>query len=314
MFHQIFEQTAPWDIGKPVHIKHSAANIPAFQPLITRLGLMPGRRIHTLNKIRVQASEKGKRDVQLTSASTAAEDEVSRFSAIAEEWWDENGKFRPLHLLNPVRVQFVRDTVCNHLGRNPNTIKPLSGLKILDVGCGGGLLSEPLSRMGARVTAIDAGEETIVVAKTHAEQMGLSIEFQCATPEQLASGDHAVYDCVVSLEVVEHVSDLPRFLGAVSELTAPGNGVLILGTINRTFKSLALAKVAAEYILRWVPAGTHDWNKFVQPSELAPALKKHNVSISDVQGIIYDPVRGIWRLGRDTAVNYLAAFKKGTNV
>jgi 2-polyprenyl-6-hydroxyphenyl methylase/3-demethylubiquinone-9 3-methyltransferase len=240
--------------------------------------------------------------------STAAPEEIARFAAMADEWWDDTGKFKPLHKLNPARIAFIRDTLANHYDRDITAARPLHGLNLLDVGCGGGLISEPLSRLGARITAIDAGEEAIAVATTHAAQSGLDITFRHDTPESLAN-EGLSYDVVVSLEVVEHVADLNIFLGALADLTKPG-GIIILATLNRTFKSLALAKIGAEYILRWVPRGTHDWRKFVKPSELAQGLKPFGVSLHSMQGIGYDPLHDNWFASDDLDVNYLASFTK----
>lgn len=231
---------------------------------------------------------------------------MRQFTAIADQWWDEGGKFRPLHQLNPARIEFLRDTLCAHFGRNNGERLPLRGLTVLDVGCGGGLLCEPLTRLGAEVTGIDASKETVAVAIHHADQSGLSINYLHSTPERLVQ-EHHQYDAVVSLEVIEHVTDVDAFLKALSELVIP-SGCLILGTINRTLKSLALAKVAAEYILRWVPVGTHDWNRFVRPSELSRGLKRYGYGIDDITGVSYNPANGTWVLGDDTAVNYMARF------
>ncbi|NQV45555.1 MAG: bifunctional 2-polyprenyl-6-hydroxyphenol methylase/3-demethylubiquinol 3-O-methyltransferase UbiG, partial [Rhodospirillales bacterium] len=195
------------------------------------------------------------------AVSTASADEIARFAAIADEWWDATGKFKPLHKLNPVRVQFVRDCLAAHFDRDPIAANPLAGISLLDVGCGGGLMSEPLYRLGAELTSIDAGEVTIEVARNHAERNGLDIAYRQAAPEELAQQGLS-FDTVMSLEVIEHVSDVEAFLAAIASLVKPG-GALVIGTLNRTLKSLALAKIGAEYILRWLPAGTHDWKKFV---------------------------------------------------
>jgi len=234
--------------------------------------------------------------------------ELAQFEATAAAWWDENGPFKPLHRLNPVRLQFIRDQLCLHFDRDPKDLKPLRGLRIIDVGCGGGLISEPLARLGADVTAIDAGEEAIGVASAHAALSGLEIEFRQTTAEVLVDSGE-LFDAVVSLEVIEHVADIETFLGSLGQLVRPG-GTLVLGTLNRTLKSLALAKIGAEYILRWVPAGTHDWRQFVKPSELARGLRPYDVAVETLVGIVYNPARDEWRLSEDIDVNYLASFRR----
>ncbi|MEK9672482.1 MAG: bifunctional 2-polyprenyl-6-hydroxyphenol methylase/3-demethylubiquinol 3-O-methyltransferase UbiG [Rhodospirillaceae bacterium] len=237
--------------------------------------------------------------------TTANADEIARFQAIADEWWDARGKFRPLHQINPVRIQFIRDRVCGHLGRDPLADRPLKGLTVLDIGCGGGLLAEPMTRLGARVTAIDAGEKNIAVARLHAEQSGLEIDYRHVLPEDLA-GLGKTFDVVLNMEVIEHVADTDAFLGASAALIKPG-GAMVVTTLNRTLKSLAFAKVGAEYILRWLPIGTHDWRKFVRPSELARGLRPHGVDIRDLAGMVYNPLNDRWRISEtDLDVNYLA--------
>lgn len=243
-----------------------------------------------------------------TGRGTADAAEVDRFAAAAERWWDEDGEFRPLHRLNPPRLRFVRDALIRHFALDPDRERPLNGLSVLDVGCGGGLVSEPLARLGADVLGIDAGEETVATAEAHARGQGLSLAYRTALPEDLAAAGMA-FDAVVSLEVVEHVADLDAFLAALARLTRPG-GIVILATINRTLKSLALAKVGAEYILRWVPAGTHDWQKFVRPAELADKLAAHGMRQVDRRGVVYNPLSDDWQLSRDTDVNYLASFAR----
>ncbi len=243
-----------------------------------------------------------------TSASTASQDEIDRFAAMADEWWDDTGKFKPLHKLNPARIEFIRDHLIDHFGLDKTSDKPLSGLNLIDVGCGGGLISEPLCRLGANVTAIDAGIEAVTVARTHAEREGLEINFRNDLPETVAA-EGLQFDAVVSLEVIEHVADIDGFLAALASLAKPG-GALALATLNRTIKSLAMAKIGAEYLLRWVPPGTHDWKKFVKPSEMANGLRPHGITLNAMQGISYAPTKDEWFLSNDVDVNYLAFFTK----
>jgi len=237
------------------------------------------------------------------SPSTASEDEIARFSAIAEAWWDPDGEFRPLHRLNPVRIAYIRDHLARHFDRDPLGDRPLDGLAVLDIGCGGGLVAEPLTRLGANVTGIDASARSVRVASLHAEGVGLDIDYRCAAPEDLLEAG-ARFDAVVNMEVVEHVADVDAFLGASGALLRPG-GAMILATLNRTLKSLALAKVGVEYVLRWLPAGTHDWRRFLRPSELARGLRRHGIETIDISGMSFNPLTGEWSLTRDLDVNYL---------
>ena len=250
------------------------------------------------------ATTKPKAEETQTVRSTASPDELAHFSAMAESWWDPHGKFRPLHNLNPSRLRFIRDHLIDHFELSPDAAQPLAGLTLLDIGCGGGLLSEPLCRLGARVTGIDASEKTVGVASLHAEQSKLDIDYRCMLPEDLAKAGES-FDIVLNMEVVEHVADVELFLKACTNLVKP-NGAMVLSTINRTFKSLALAKIGAEYILRWLPAGTHNWRKFVRPSELTNGLLSAGMDITTLMGMTYNPLSDKWSLTRDLDVNYLA--------
>lgn len=249
------------------------------------------------------------RDAARRTGETADAADVARFDAIAEEWWDPAGKFRPLHELNPLRLAYIGERVAERCGRDAAAERPLDGLAILDVGCGGGLVAEGLARLGANVTGIDASETSIAVARRHAEQAGIAVAYQCAVPEDLAAQGLA-FDAVVSMEVLEHVADLDAFLAALAAVTRPG-GAVVLATLNRTLKSLALAKVGAEYVLRWLPPGTHDWRKFIKPHELARALARHAIEMTDARGMHFDPLTRRWRLGGDLAINYICAGLKG---
>lgn len=237
------------------------------------------------------------------SSTTVNPDEVAWFTAIADEWWDPHGKFRPLHKFNPTRLTFIRNQLCQHFGRDPEADLPLKGLKILDIGCGGGLISEPLCRMGAEMTSIDAGDKNIKTAMVHAEAQGLEIDYRCVYPEDLAAEDKQ-YDAVLNLEVIEHVADVNEFLKACCSVVKPG-GAMIGATLNRTFKSFAMAKVGAEYILRWLPRGTHEFAKFVKPSEFSEGLRQHGLVVKHMNGMTFNPLRDSWSLSNDLSVNYL---------
>lgn len=230
--------------------------------------------------------------------------EAAQFAALADEWWNPEGPFRPLHKLSPVRMRFIVEAVARQFGR-PMGVGQMAGLTALDIGCGGGLASEPLARLGARTTGLDVTEANIAAARAHAQAGGLEIDYRVQTAEALAS-EGAAFDLVVSLEVVEHVPDPERFLAAAAALVAPG-GLLVLSTINRSIKSLALAKFAAEYVLGWVPRGTHDWRKFLKPSELARPLRAAGLAIERVEGVNYQPLTDDWRLSSDASMNYMLA-------
>lgn len=235
-------------------------------------------------------------------------EEVAKFTAMAEAWWDPKGKFRPLHRLNPVRVAYIADMVKSRFANrrpagDPATTSPLGGLTILDVGCGGGLLAEPLARLGAQVTGIDASERNIGIARAHAEQSGVKVTYLPCAAEDLLAGPQR-YDIVLAMEVIEHVSDPAVFLATAAELMKP-DGLLFLATLNRTVKSYALAIVGAEYVLRWLPRGTHDWRKFLRPSEIARPLREVGVDIRDLTGVSYQPLSDNWQRSRDIDVNYM---------
>jgi 2-polyprenyl-6-hydroxyphenyl methylase/3-demethylubiquinone-9 3-methyltransferase len=230
--------------------------------------------------------------------------ETAKFAAMAEAWWDPQGKFRPLHKFNPTRLAFIRDRVAARHGRDPLAARPLADLRLLDIGCGGGLLAEPMARLGAEVMGIDAVERNIAVARLHAERSGLAIDYRTATPEELVENG-VKFDVILNMEVIEHVADRAVFLGACSDLLAP-DGLMIIATINRTAKAFALAIVGAEYVLGWLPRGTHDWRKFVRPSELAAGLRPHGLEFTELTGVVYNPLTDKWSLARDLDVNYMA--------
>ena len=235
---------------------------------------------------------------------TLDRDEVARFARLAGEWWDANGPFKPLHRINPVRLTYIRDQLCRRFTRDAKQGASLRGLTVLDVGCGGGLVAEPLARLGAEVTGIDPAPQNIEAAKAHAQGAGLDIAYRSATAEALA-WEGGAFDAVLLLEVVEHVPDVPLFLKSVASLVRPG-GLMILSTLNRTIKAYALAIIGAELILRWLPAGTHDWNRFVTPEELRAALAAAGLTVSDMTGMVYHPLADEWRLSQDIDVNYFA--------
>jgi 2-polyprenyl-6-hydroxyphenyl methylase/3-demethylubiquinone-9 3-methyltransferase len=243
------------------------------------------------------------RDVDGPKAASVDPAELAKFTALAETWWDPAGPMAPLHRLNPVRLAFVRDRATARFGRDPRATRPLAGLRLLDIGCGGGLLAEPLARLGAEVTAIDAAARNIAVARIHAEQAGVAVDYRVASAESLAEAGER-FDIVLAMEVVEHVADLDAFLGAAVALLAPG-GLLFLATLNRTAKAFALAVVGAEYVLRWLPRGTHDWRRFVRPSELAAALRRHGAAPLEIKGVTYRPLADRWALSPDLDVNYM---------
>jgi 2-polyprenyl-6-hydroxyphenyl methylase/3-demethylubiquinone-9 3-methyltransferase len=234
--------------------------------------------------------------------------EIAKFSAMAAEWWDPTGKFAPLHKFNPVRLAFIRDQAAGHLRRGPRGVRPFDGLSLLDIGCGGGLLSEPMARLGFAVTGADASERNIGTAKAHAVQTGLDIDYRATTAEALAA-EGRQFDVVLNMEVVEHVADVPAYLAACTQLVKPG-GLAFVATLNKTLKSLALAKIGAEYVLNWLPRGTHDWNRFIPPAELQVMLEQTGLTILKRQGVSFDPLRWEWRLSNDVDINYMLVARR----
>ena len=228
--------------------------------------------------------------------------EVEKFGRLAAEWWNPNGPMKPLHQINPVRLAYLRDQICRQFDRDGEKYRPFEGLKLLDIGCGAGLLCEPMTRLGADVTGIDPAAQNVAVARLHAEDADLEIDYREITVEAIAASDER-FDVVLAMEVVEHVNDVPAFVKAAASCLKPG-GLLALSTLNRTMRSFALAIVGAEYVLRWLPVGTHDWEKFVTPAELEQAVTSAGLHQADLTGMIFNPLTRQWSLARDTAVNY----------
>ena len=232
--------------------------------------------------------------------------EIAKFEAMADEWWDPKGKFRPLHMLNPCRLDYIIAQIAAQLGRDPDRIRPFEGLDILDIGCGGGLLCEPMARLGARVTGVDAAERNIPVARVHAEAMGLEIDYRHTTAEALAAAGET-FDAVLNMEVVEHVADPQGYLDACAALVRPG-GIMVTSTINRNPKSFLVAIVGAEHVMRWLPRGTHEWSKFITPDELFAMLSRAGLEPVDRTGMVFNPLGWSWHLSeRDLSVNYVTA-------
>ncbi len=238
-----------------------------------------------------------------TRRSTIDSGEVERFSALAAEWWNPNGKFRPLHKFNPVRLSYIRDRIAERFGRDPHAARPFEGLRILDIGCGGGLLCEPMARLGAQVVGADASATNIEVAKLHAAESGVGIDYRATTAEDLADAGEK-FDVVLNMEVVEHVSDIGLFIDKCGEMVSPG-GIMFVATINRTLKALGLAIIGAEYVLRWLPRGTHQFGKLVRPDELESALAAAGLGVIDRTGVVYNPLADRWQKSKDMDVNYM---------
>jgi len=242
----------------------------------------------------------------MTAAPSIDPAEVAKFSALAAEWWNPTGKFAPLHRFNPVRLGFIREVAGGHFGRQG--LRPFEGLGLLDIGCGGGLLCEPMARLGFSVVGADASEKNVKTATTHASEAGLAIDYRVATAESLVAED-ASFDVVLNMEVVEHVADLPGYLKACGRLIRPG-GLMFVATLNKTLKSLMLAKIGAEYVLRWLPPGTHDWSRFVEPTRLSRMLTDAGLHVTKSQGVSFDPLNWEWKLSTDTDVNYMVVAGK----
>lgn len=241
-------------------------------------------------------------------ATTIDDKEVARFAEMAEQWWDPQGKFKPLHKFNPVRLSYIREKVLTHFGRDGTQLRPFEGLRFLDIGCGGGLLSEPMARLGAELVGADASEKNIGIARAHAEQSALHIDYQATTAEALAQKGEQ-FDVVLNMEVVEHVADVALYLEACAKLVRPG-GLMFVATINRTARAFALAIVGAEYVLGWLPRGTHSYAKFLTPDEITSQLRRHGLELVEKCGVSYAPLADEWRQSSDMGVNYMLLMEK----
>jgi 2-polyprenyl-6-hydroxyphenyl methylase/3-demethylubiquinone-9 3-methyltransferase len=240
----------------------------------------------------------------MSGASSIDPAEVERFSKIAAEWWDPRGKFAPLHKFNPVRLGFIREQALYRFGRDGAVRRPFEGLRLLDIGCGGGLLSEPMTRLGFHVVGVDASARNIGTASAHAAEAGLDIDYRCTTAEALLAAGEPPFDVILNMEVIEHVADPGAYLRSCARLLKPG-GLMIVATLNRTLKALALAKLGAEYVLRWLPVGTHDWNRFLKPEEIRAFLDGEPVVTDGPFGVVFEPLTGRWKQSHDTDVNYM---------
>jgi 2-polyprenyl-6-hydroxyphenyl methylase/3-demethylubiquinone-9 3-methyltransferase len=240
--------------------------------------------------------------------TTINTEEVEKFSRMADEWWDPKGKFKPIHKFNPVRLAYIREHALSHFSKDGAVRRPLEGLRVLDIGCGGGLLCEPLARLGATVTGADAAERNIAVAKLHAAKSGLAIDYRATTSEALAAAGEK-FDIVLNMEVVEHVDNVPLYMKSCADLVAPG-GLTFTATINRTLRALGLAIFGAEYVLRWLPRGTHSYEKFLTPDEIRALLTRNGLKVTDQTGVVYHPLADEWRMSPDMGVNYMVLAEK----
>ena len=239
--------------------------------------------------------------------NTINKKEIEKFSRIAEEWWNPLGKFKPLHKFNPIRISYIKDNIINSFKLKKQE-KPLKNLKILDIGCGGGLLSEPMCRLGADVTGIDASKKNIQVAKLHAKKSNLKIKYISTSPENFKT--NIKFDVILNMEIIEHVEDVSFFLKSCSSLLKKG-GIMFIATINKTLKSYVFAIIGAEYILRWLPIGTHEWEKFVSPNDLINISKKYNLNLENLDGMKFNIIKDEWSLSDDKTINYIGKFIKG---
>jgi 2-polyprenyl-6-hydroxyphenyl methylase/3-demethylubiquinone-9 3-methyltransferase len=239
--------------------------------------------------------------------NTINKKEIEKFSKIAEEWWDPEGKFKPLHKFNPIRISYIKENIINSF-KLSNKDKPLNNVEILDIGCGGGLLSEPMCRLGAKVSGIDASEKNISIAKLHAKKSNLDINYVCTSPENFKTKSQ--FDVILNMEIVEHVEDVDFFLKSCSKLLKK-NGIMFVATINKTLKSYLFAIIGAEYILRWLPIGTHEWEKFITPDELITIQKKNNLNLDALTGMKFNIIKDEWKISNDQSINYIGKFIKG---
>ena len=239
--------------------------------------------------------------------SSVNKKEIEKFSKMASEWWDPNGKFKPLHKFNPIRIKYIKENIISSFQLKKNTNKPLEKIDILDIGCGGGLLSEPMTRLGAKVTGIDASDKNIKIAKLHAKKNKLNINYLCSSPEKIKIKKK--FDVILNMEIIEHVEDINFFIKSCSKLLKK-NGIMFVATLNKTLKSYVFAIIGAEYVLRWLPIGTHDWEKFVKPNDLKEMLNQNNLKLEKLDGMNFNLIKDEWNISKDTSINYIAKFIK----
>ena len=239
--------------------------------------------------------------------SSVNKKEIEKFSKMASEWWDPNGKFKPLHKFNPIRIKYIKENIISSFQLKKNTNKPLEKIDILDIGCGGGLLSEPMTRLGAKVTGIDASDKNIKIAKLHAKKNKLNINYLCSSPEKIKIKNK--FDVILNMEIIEHVEDINFFIKSCSKLLKK-NGIMFVATLNKTLKSYVFAIIGAEYVLRWLPIGTHDWEKFVKPNDLKEILNQNNLKLEKLDGMNFNLIKDEWSISKDTSINYIAKFIK----